>query len=225
MCYFMKMDNYRKSTVLLAAILTAAITSANALTEAQIQSVKGAFENVPKVEIAPKAARIVAQASAEDKTDMAILAITEIAKNNPSVIVSVVSAISTVAPEIAAPVSAAAAKLVRESAEAIAVAAIKAAPDYANRIVMAVSEAVPSSAKNVASLTTSAATPVTTTTASVTTVPKRAPEMSKKAISASAAGGVTIVYGNINGVVYPGPATVPVNAARPAYDPRRYGTP
>lgn len=210
--------------VLLAAILTAAITSANALTEAQIQSVKGAFENMPKVEIAPKAARMVAQAPAEDKADMAVLAITEIAKNNPSVIVSVVSAIATVAPETAASVSAAAAKLVREYAEAIAVAAIKAAPDYANRIVLAVSEVAPSSAKSLTSITASTASSTSTSPAILTT-PKRAPEVSKRAISASAATGVTIVYGSITGVVYPGPATVPVNPARAGYDPRRYAAP
>lgn len=219
----MKMEKNRKlSALLIATFLAAAIASANALTDAQILSVKNAFDKVPKVELAPKAAQIVAQTPAEERVEMAVLVVTEIAKKNPAGIVTVVSAVSTAAPETAPAISALAVKLVKQYTQAITLAAINAAPDQANRIVQAIAESNPSSVATLAKLVVPEST---STTDSGLDVPRRAPEMSKRAITASSTGGIKIEYGSITGVIYPAPPNTPLGGPNTGYDPNRYPQP
>ncbi|MCL5097059.1 MAG: hypothetical protein M1608_05940 [Candidatus Omnitrophica bacterium] len=199
------MKNYKTLMVSLTALLTFAVTTANALTEAQVASVKKAFDKVRVAELAAQAAQMVAQAAPADKESMAVTVTKAAIAKKPAVAVSVVSAIAAVAPETAPAVAAAATAAVKDYSQAIVLAAIKAAPDYSEQIVQAVSTAVPSEKQQVARVRTSvrsADTPVTT-------------------------GTITITPGPIRGLIYT-PTTPPVKPPTPpvvGFDLNRYSSP
>ncbi len=198
----MKINRLYKITALIATLVTLAVASANALTDAQVASVKKAFNNVPVPEIAAKAAKLVAQAPASDKQEIAVLIIKTVAASNPAVLVSVVSSISAVAPEIAPAVSASAASLASDYVEAITIAAVKAAPRYAQQIGTSVSTSAPQAAAKVAE------------TVRVT---------EKSASTPSASGGIRIVSGVGRGIVYTPPlAPSAAGTSTTGFDPNRY---
>ena len=193
------MNNHKKITALLAALLTVAVASANAtLSDSQLASAKKALK-VSTAEMAHKAAVIVAQQPSAQKSEMAVALTRMVIQQKPALAVSVVSEISTVAPEAAPAVAAEAAKLSKDFAEAIAFAAAKAAPQYAMNIVNAVTEAVPT-----AKLTRVSAT--------------------RMASAPRASGTGNVVPGSIDGTFYFLPPTS-VATPVPGFDPNRYQLP
>ena len=158
---------------MLAALLSLGISASAALTDAQTASVKKAFNKVPALELPAKAARMVTQASATTRVDMAVEVVRTIIAKNPASAVAVVSAISTACPEAAPAVAAAAAKMLNEQAMVIVAAAEKAAPGSSSQIYAAVSTAVPSAKSALMARSTSrlAASPVASGTITVVSGP------------------------------------------------------
>jgi hypothetical protein len=200
------MKTHRIVSVMAAAFFAFAVTSANALTDAQVASVKKAFNQVRVTELAPTAAKMVAQAPKAEREAIAVLVTSTVVGQHPAVAVAVVSAIAAVAPETAPAVAATAAKLVEAYAEAIAVAAAKAAPAYAEKVAQAIGTAVPSASAKVMA---------------------RVRSVGKSAITASGAGSIRIVPGVIKGLTYtpPTPPSPPAVPPVVGYDPKRYSAP
>lgn len=205
----MKMKTMKKATVVFAALLTVAASSAYALTDAQVVLVKNAYSKVPATEMASRAAKLVKQTSTTDRTAMAVALTRAAIAKNANVAGSVVSAISEAAPETSPAVSAAAATMLNERASTIAMAAVAAAPQYSEQITQSVSTAVPSAAPEVAKIPRprSGPTPSTLTPTGAT---------------------ITIVPGPIRGIQYTPvipPASTPKTLVQPGFDPNRYSSP
>ena len=192
------MKNHKTALLLLATLLSLGISASAALTDAQVASVKKAFTKVPALELPAKAARMVTQASASTKEDMAVEVVRAIIAKNPASAVAVVSAISTACPDVAPAVAAAASAMLKDQAVMIVVAAEKAAPAFSGKIYAAVSAAVPSAQAKLQARSTSrlAATPV-------------------------ASGSITVVGGTISGWTPLG-APVAAPAPTPGSDANRY---
>ena len=167
------MKNHKKALLLLAALLSLGISASAALTDAQTASVKKAFVKVPALELPAKAARMVTQASASSKEDMAVEVVKTVIAKNPASAVAVVSAISVACPDVAPAVAAAAASILNDQAMMIVAAAEKAAPKASSKIYAAVSTAVPSAQAKLQARSTSrlAASPVSSGTIVVVTGP------------------------------------------------------
>jgi hypothetical protein len=205
---FRKMKIMKKTTVVFAALLAVAASSAYALSDAQLALVKKAYIKVPAMEMAAKAAKLVKQTPTVDREAMAVALTRAAIVKNANVASSVVSAISTAAPETSPAVSAAAAAMLNERASSIATAAAAAAPDYSEQITQSVSTAVPSAATQIASA--------------------NRPRSSGNSAEVNSGGTVTIKPGPIRGIqftpVIP-PATTPTALAVPGFDPKRYSSP
>lgn len=202
------MKTMKKATVVFAALLTVAASSAYALTDAQVVLVKNAYSKVPATEMAAKAATLVKQTSTADREAMAVALTRAAISKNANVAGSVVSAISEAAPETSPAVSAAAAAMLNERASSIAMAAAAAAPDFSEQITQSVSTVVPSAATQVA--------------ASV-----RTRSTSNSGVTPTGAV-ITIKPGPIRGIQYTPvipPATTPTGLIQPGYDPKRYSSP
>lgn len=204
----MKMKTMIKATVVFAALLTVAASSAYALSDAQLASVKKAYSKVPATEMAAKAAKLVKQTSTADREAMAVALTRAAISKNANVASSVVSAISAAAPETSPAVSAAAAAMLNERASMIATAAAAAAPDYSEKITQSVSTAVPTAATQVASAMRT--------------------RSSGNSGAVVTGGTVTIKPGPIRGIQYTPlipPASTPSGLAQPGFDPARYSSP
>lgn len=136
-------------TALIAALLALTVSSANALTDVQANSINKMFSKVSAPELAGKAAQFVSQASTADKEEIAVAVVRAVLAKNPTVAATLISSIVTAAPEVAPAVTATAVSILKPQAEAIALAAAKAAPSFSERICLAVSEVVPSNAESV----------------------------------------------------------------------------
>ena len=197
-----------KATVVFAALLTVAASSAYALSDAQLASVKKAYSKVPVTEMAAKAAKMVKATSTVDREAMAVALTRAAIAKNANVASSVVSAISAAAPETSPAVSAAAASMLNQRASAIAIAAAAAAPDYSEKITQSVSTAVPAAATQVASSVRS--------------------RSAGNSSAVTSGGTVTIKPGPIRGIQYTPvipPARTPTALVQPGYDPARYSSP
>lgn len=198
------MKNHKKTTALLAALLTVAVASANAtLSDAQSTSLKSAFQKNKKAEVPAWAAKVVQQAPAAQKVDWAVAVVDLAVKKYPALAPAVVSSISQVAHEVAPAVAAEAAKLTKEHARAIAEVAAKAAPENVDQIAGAVNGVLPASSQLVVA---------------------KARTSGRSAAGASVAGTSTVTPGSISGNYYflpPTPSPQPVQG----YDPNRYVSP
>ena len=145
----MTMKNTKKTTALIAALLALTVSSANALTEVQTDSISKMFNKVPVAEVSGKAAQFISQTPASDKEEVAVAVVRTVLAKNPTVAATLISSIVTVAPEVAPAVVAEAVSNSKPQAEAIAIAAAKAAPNYSERICQSVAEVVPSSADTI----------------------------------------------------------------------------
>ncbi len=204
----MKMKTMIKATVVFAALLTVAASSAYALSDVQLASVKKAYSKVPATEMAAKAAKLVKQTPTADREAMAVALTRAAIAKNANVASSVVSAISAAAPETSPAVSAAAAAMLNGRASSIATAASAAAPEYSEKITQSVSTAVPSAATQIAS------------------APRTRSSGNSGAVSTG--GTVTIKPGPIRGIQYTPvipPASTPSSLVQPGYDPARYSSP
>jgi translation elongation factor EF-4 len=135
--------------VLLAALSFVAAPSASALSHSQVVAIKKVVADIPPAEMAAKAADLVTQASKNERKEVALVTVREIATKRPATIVPVVAAISKAAPEVSAAVAAEAAKFASEQASAIAKAAAAGAPAEADVIAAAVAKEVPAAATKV----------------------------------------------------------------------------
>lgn len=131
---------------LLAALLSFGISSAYALPEAEVVTIKKAIAETPVLEIAPKAAEIVQKASSKDREDVAVAVVKAAISKRPTTAVAVVRAVVEVAPTTCAAVAAAATELAPSMAKEIAKAAVEFAPNQAADIATAVVKAAPDKA-------------------------------------------------------------------------------
>jgi hypothetical protein len=136
--------------VLLAALSCFGASSANALPQSQLVSIKQAVANAPVAELAAQAAQLVTQATKADREEVAVVVVREVVSRKPATAAAVVGAVSKVAPELSATVAAEAAKLSESQAPEIARAATTAAPAHAEKIAAAVAKVAPASSLKIA---------------------------------------------------------------------------
>jgi hypothetical protein len=230
-----------KRTKLFLATLIAAVafvSSAHALPEATVASLKKAVATLPVPELAAKAAEAVKETKAQDRQEMALTAVRTIISQKPASAPAVVAAIAKAAPEVSAAAAAEAARLSPEQSVAIAKAAAFAAPVHADKIAAAVASVTPKTARAV-------------THAVVMAVPSAAPQIVEDVIAAVPAartqiendeaitrisrsfasapgtsGNIETFPGTIRGTI-PGSAPTPVTVITPGEDSDRqnYGSP
>jgi hypothetical protein len=204
---YMNMKNHKLTVALITALISLAVTSANALTDNQLASVKKSLNKAPVAELAATAATLVAKASPADKADMAVQVTRLAVAKNKAAAPTIVAAISKVAPECAPAVAAEAAKIVNDQADMMAAAAAQAAPAQTAKIVQAVVSAVPSASASVPARIASAQR-----------------SSGRSAASVSASGGYVVSGSLIDGTSLtepPDPAPTPQNG----FDPARYSEP
>ncbi len=196
----------KKITALIAAALTVAVTSANAMPDFQLKAlVKRTLANVVTPEKPIVAAKAVSQTPAKDKEQVAVALVQAVMQDNKSAALAVVSAICKSSPEVAPAVAKAAAKLYSAQAAEIAAAAIDAAPAFAQQIVQSVVSVVPTLANHLNTNTRS----------------------SRSADSPAASGGITTTPGIAAGITSTPrtPPSPPANSPVNSFDPNRYATP
>jgi len=147
----MKRIKLTTTAALLVAIAAFTVSSAKALTLAQVQGVKNTVLGVPVPEMPAKAAELVKAADKKDRQAVAVVAVRAIVAKHRAAAPLVISAVAKAAPDLAAFVAVAAAEVVHEQAPMIARAAVASSPSLASEIKQAVSVAVPAQAALVAS--------------------------------------------------------------------------
>jgi hypothetical protein len=202
----MNMKNHKLTVALITALVSLAVTSANALTDNQLASVKKTLNKAPVAELAATAATLVAKASPTDKADMAVQVTRLAVTKNKAAAPTIVAAISKVAPECAPAVAAEAAKIINDQADLMAAVAAQAAPAQTDNIARAVVNAVPTAAASV---------PARIATAR---------HSGRSAASVSASGGYVVSGGLIDGTALTGVA-LPAPTPLPGFDPARYEAP
>jgi hypothetical protein len=146
----MKNNDLKWVSVVAVTVATLALAPVRAGTEAQKALVNKAIEKAPVAELAAKAADLVSNAKASERTDLAVTAVEVIVSKHPTAAATVVAAIAKAAPGAAAKAAAKAAELNPAHAAIIARAAALAAPRYASQVAVAVSNRAPKSATQVA---------------------------------------------------------------------------
>lgn len=132
---------------LIAASMFAAsaiMAPALALDAAGITSLNQAISATKVVETPSVAARMVSEASKEDKEQVAVAVVTAAIRSHPSSIGSVITAVLRKAPETMSAVVAAALEAAPDSSLTIIAAAAEGAPDQADKAVAVASKKMPS---------------------------------------------------------------------------------
>lgn len=134
---------------LLAALSSFGVSSVRALPESQANTIREKVANLPVLELAPTAARIVQQAPAKDREEVAVFVVRTVVTQKRAVARDVVVAIAKVAPEVTPSVAAEAAKLCPDQAVLIAKEAAAFAPAQAREIAASVARVSPGLATDV----------------------------------------------------------------------------
>jgi hypothetical protein len=137
------MNMNMKKLVTIAAFVVAvalAAPSASAITPAQTKAIKKAVTSVPVAEMPATAAKLVTEASKEDREAVAVTAVRAGIYKSRSSARLLVSAVVKAAPETASAVTMAASEMEAGQAGYIASAAISAAPSAKNQIVLSANQ-------------------------------------------------------------------------------------
>ena len=137
----------KKTLLVLAAIMIAAVVSANALTPAQISTIDDTISGAKLRNVSSVATEMVEKSAAADRKDIAVQIVRSVKSYKAGALVQTVAAISKENPELAPAVAAAAASLSNSQAVKIAKVASAAAPAYANQIAKQVSTVAPKYSK------------------------------------------------------------------------------
>ena len=135
---------------ILALVSTMVVSPALGLTKSEKLALKNEIAGVPSIELAGKAATLVASARDADKEATALTLVRAAIMKNSAVAQSIVSAVVAVLPKSAAIIAATAAYLVPEHTLTIAKAAAKAAPKEAGRIAAVLTRLTPQKADKIA---------------------------------------------------------------------------
>jgi len=109
----------------------------------QVEGIKKSLSAVPVLEMPAKAAQLVSETSAADRSAMSLAVIQAVSQLKPTAIAPVVGAVVRVIPDEAASIAALATKLQPKQASAITRAAVAAAPSQTGKIVAAVCKQAP----------------------------------------------------------------------------------
>ena len=142
----MKMKN--SGGFALALVFGCSIVAASA--ETKTENVRTALKSVPTAEVPAHAARLVGQASAEDRDRVTTEVVCVAVKAHPTIAPAIVGSVAKQCPAAAINAAATAAKLQPKQVKAIAQAAAAAAPVHAGGIVKALCKVVPSAYREVA---------------------------------------------------------------------------
>ncbi|MBM3879557.1 MAG: hypothetical protein FJ387_07520 [Verrucomicrobia bacterium] len=153
----MKTLNFARFCGIAAVITLAASVSVLAGADTPALGVTKAIKGKPLLELPAVAARLVAQAKAAERLELALASVRVIVGRHPALAPALVAAIAAAAPEVAVATAVAAAELRPEQAAPIARAAALAAPNRARELVSSLSQAVPAAAVNVAAAVPAAA--------------------------------------------------------------------
>jgi hypothetical protein len=123
-----------------------ALAPAFALSSVETETITKAISSAKVVDVSGKAAQLVAAATKENKTDVAVTAITSAIKSHPSTIGIVIVAVLKVSPESTEAVVTAALDAAPQSALTILAAAAEGAPAFADKAVALASAKMPARA-------------------------------------------------------------------------------
>jgi hypothetical protein len=149
----MKTKKSHFSTVLGMLALGLAISAApmaHADQDSQVAAFKKMLSNVPPLELAAQAAKLVTQAQPTEQKSVVIAVVRAAVESTPSSAPFVVSAVARAVPALAPVAAATAAALEPKQAGPIAKAACAAAPSQAAKIVFAMCKALPGSYRIIA---------------------------------------------------------------------------
>ena len=123
-----------------------AISPAFALSQAETATISKSISAAKVVDVSNKAAKLVAAASKESKTEVAVAAVTAAIKAHPSTVGTVIVSVLKVSPESTEAVVTAALDAAPQSALTILAAAAEGAPAYSDKAVAVASVKMPTRA-------------------------------------------------------------------------------
>ena len=133
----------KKVLSLSAALLIAAVVSANALTPAQVSAIDESISNAKLRNVSALASEMVVKATKADQKDVVTQVIRATKSYKAGALLQTVTAISKATPEMAPVAAATASSLSKSQSVKIAKAAMKVAPAYAEAIAQQVSAVSP----------------------------------------------------------------------------------
>lgn len=142
----MKTNSLKSVVVAVVAGSVLAVAPAFALSSVETETVTKAISTAKVVDVSGKAAKLVAAATKENKTDVAVTAVTSAIKSHPSTIGSVIVSVLKVSPESTEAVVTAALDAAPQSALTILAAAAEGAPAFADKAVAVASAKMPTRA-------------------------------------------------------------------------------
>lgn len=142
----MKTNSLKSVVVAVVAGSVLAVAPAFALSSVETETITKAISTAKVVDVAGKAAKLVAAATKENKTDVAVAAVTSAIKSHPSTIGSVIVSVLKASPEATEAVVTAALDAAPQSALTILAAAAEGAPAFADKAVAIASSKMPTRA-------------------------------------------------------------------------------
>jgi len=142
----MKTNSLKSVVVAVVAGSVLAVAPAFALSSVEAEAITKAISTAKVVDVSGKAAKLVAAATKENKTDVAVAAVTSAIKSHPSTIGSVIVSVLKVSPESTEAVVTAALDAAPQSALTILAAAAEGAPAFADKAVAIASAKMPTRA-------------------------------------------------------------------------------
>lgn len=142
----MKTNSLKSVVVAVVAGSVLAVAPAFALSSVESETITKAISTAKVVDVSGKAAKLVAAASKENKTEVAVASVTAAIKSHPSTIGSVIVSVLKVSPESTEAVVAAALEAAPQSALTILAAAAEGAPAFADKAVAVASAKMPTRA-------------------------------------------------------------------------------
>lgn len=142
----MKTNSLKSVVVAVVAGSVLAVAPAFALASVEAETISKAISTAKVVDVSNKAAKLVAAATKENKTEVAVTAVTSAIKSHPSTIGSVIVSVLKVSPESTEAVVTAALDAAPQSALTILAAAAEGAPAFADKAVAVASAKMPTRA-------------------------------------------------------------------------------
>ena len=142
----MKTNSLKSVVVAVVAGSVLAVAPAFALSSVESETITKAISTAKVVDVSGKAAKLVAAASKENKTEVAVASVTAAIKSHPSTIGSVIVSVLKVSPESTEAGVAAALEAAPQSALTILAAAAEGAPAFADKAVAVASAKMPTRA-------------------------------------------------------------------------------
>lgn len=140
----MKSISLKQFAVALFAVSTVTVAPVFALSTAEVESLGKSVAITKVVELPAVTAKMVKDASKEDKEQVAVAVVISAIRNHPSSIANVITSVVKAAPQTTAAVVKAALEVAPDSSLTIVAAAAEGAPDEADKAVAVASRKMPS---------------------------------------------------------------------------------